>query len=102
MGGTRSAFGCVGLTPSARVASAPFGLLLRLARRRLDANRPLVERLRGRSKHRLFKRDRRASADHIRSLKWIDGLDAAVHLPVVQVFRQKLISSNTFRGRQHH
>ena len=29
----------------------------------------------------------------LKSLEWIDGLDAAVHLPIVQVFRPKLSAS---------
>ena len=37
----------------------------------------------------------------LKSLEWIDGLDAAVHLPIVQVFGENLVAAGRFRRRKH-
>ena len=37
----------------------------------------------------------------LKSLEWIDGLDAAVHLPIVQVFGENLVATGRFRRRKH-
>ena len=34
----------------------------------------------------------------LKSLEWIDGLDAAVHLPIVQVFGENLVAAALLCG----
>ena len=44
---------------------------------------------------------RNRALSSLKSLEWIDGLDAAVHLPIVQVFGENLVAAGRFRRRKH-